>query len=204
MVPAAPPAPWTSEVDALLWWHPATGTGRRVLPPELAGRAGLPVALGGLIAYRSGPVGSYGEVFGAPVLLRGGPALTHVPFMAVDSSASVAGGRGNWALPKEPARFEGVLGRPGTVSARGDGWELRVTARARPRRLPAWAAFSCAQVWPDGSVRTFRVTVTGSVRLASAEVAHPAGSPLAGWLVPGRHPAVLVSGRQRVGPPRRS
>jgi hypothetical protein len=201
MVPAAPPAPWTSDIDALLWWHPATEAGRRALPPELAGRAGLPVALGGLIAYRSGPVGPYGEVFGAPVMLRGGPALTHVPFMAVDSSASVAGGRGNWALPKELARFDGVLGRPGTVTARGQGWALRVATRARPRRVPVWAAFSCAQVWPDGSVRSFRVTVAGSVRLASAEVAHPAGSPLAGWLVPGRHPAVLVSGRQRVGPP---
>jgi hypothetical protein len=142
-------------------------------------------------------------VFGAPVLLRGGATLSHVAFMAVDSAPSVAGGRGNWALPKELARFDGDAGRPGRVTARGDAWGLAVTARARPRAVPAWARFACAQVWPDGAVRTFAVTMRGPARAGSVEVEHDdPGAPLAAWLAPGRHAAVLVSGAQLVTPAR--
>jgi hypothetical protein len=201
-VSAAPPAPWRSDVDALLWWHRAAPAARDRLPAALAPRAGLPVTLGGLISYRAGPVGPYGEVFGTPVMLRGGPVLTHVPFMAVDSAASVAGGRGNWALPKELAHFDGDPGTPGRVVARGEGWALEVVARARRRALPAWGRFACAQVWPDGAVRTFAVTMRGRARAARVEVQHLEGSPLEAWLVAGRHPAVLVSGVQVVTPAR--
>lgn len=200
--PEIPPAPWHSRVDALLWLHRAAPAARAVLPPALAARAGLPVTIGGLISYRDGPVGPYGEVFGAPLMLRGAPMLSHVPFMAVDSTASVAGGRGNWALPKELAEFDGDPGRPGAVTARGDGWELRVTTTARTRRLPLALRMLAAQVWADGEVRTFSVTLRGRARLARVEVEHLAGSPLADWLVEGRHLAVLLSGRQDVSRPR--
>jgi hypothetical protein len=187
----------------VLWWHRATPAARERLPPALRARAGLPVTLGGLISYRVGPVGPYREVFGTPLILRGRPALTHVAFMAVDSAPSVAGGRGNWALPKELARFDGDAGRPGAVTARGDDWALTVTARARPRAVPAYGRFACAQVWPNGAVRDFAVSVRGRARPGSVEVAHddPA-SPLAGWLAAGRHPAVLVTGAQLVTPAR--
>jgi hypothetical protein len=191
-----------SEVDALLWWHPATPEARAALPAALAPRAGLAVTVGGLISYRRGPVGPYREVFGCPVLLRGGLPLTHVAFMAVDSAASVAGGRSNWALPKVMARFEGDPGRPGRVRASGDGWEIAAMAAARPRRLPAWGLAACAQAWPDGAVRTFMVRLRGWARLASVEVEHGRPSPPAAWLRAGRHPAVLVSGRQVVSAPR--
>jgi len=203
---SVPPAPWRSEVDAVLWCHRATRDARTRLPPALAGRAALPVTIGGLISYRDGPVGPYREVFGAPVLLRGGVTLTHVAFMAVDSAPSVAGGRANWALPKELARFEGDAGRPGRVTARGDGWAVAVTARARGRALPAYARFACAQVWPDGAVREFAVCMRGRAWAGSVELEHerpaepPAAAPLAGWLAAGRHPAVLVSGAQLVTP----
>jgi hypothetical protein len=201
---SVPPAPWRSEVDAVLWWHRATPAACSRLPPALTGRAGPPVTLGGLISYRRGPVGPYREVFGAPVMLRGARALTHVAFMAVDSAASVAGGRANWALPKELARFEGDAGRPGRVTARGGDWAVTVTARARPRALPAYGRVSCAQVWPDGAVREFAVRMRGRMRAGSVEVEHehPAASPLADWLTPGRHPAVLVAGAQLVTPAR--
>jgi hypothetical protein len=198
--PEIPPAPWRSSVDALLWVHPAAQAARGLLPPQLAARAGMPVTIGGLISYRDGPVGPYGEVFGAPVMLRGAPMLSHVPFMAVDSAASVAGGRGNWALPKELADFEGDPGRPGAVTARGDGWELRVTTTARARRLPMSMTMRAAQVWADGQVRAFSVRIRGRARLARVEVEHRTASPLADWLIEGRHLAVLVSGRQDVSP----
>jgi hypothetical protein len=201
-VSAPPPPPWRSEVHALLWWHRAAPGAEAALPAALRGRAGAPLTLGGLIAYRDGPVGPYAEVLGAPMLLRGGAGLSHVAFMAVDSAASVEGGRANWALPKEPAAFSGAVGRAGAVSARGAGWALTVTTAVRPRALPAWAAVRCAQEWPDGAVRVFGARMAGRARLASVQVHHDVPSALAGWLLPGRHPALLLSGRQVVGPPR--
>ena len=198
--PEIPAAPWRSSVDALLWLHPATRAARGLLPPQLAARAGIPVTIGGLISYRDGPVGPYGEVFGAPVMLRGAPMLSHIPFMAVDSAASVAGGRGNWALPKELADFDGDPGRPGVVTVRGDGWALRITTTARAHRLPMTMTMRAAQVWADGQVRAFSVRMRGRARLARVEVEHSAASSLGDWLVEGRHLAVLVSGRQDVSP----
>jgi hypothetical protein len=59
----------------------------------------------------------------------------------------------------------------------------------------------CAQVWPDGAVRAFTTRMTGRMRVATVELRHDVPSPLAGWLLPGRHPAILLSGRQVVGPP---
>lgn len=196
MVPAAP---WRSVIDAVLWWHPAVPAARGMLPPQLLGRAGLPVTIGGLICYRDGPVGAYDEIVGSPLLLR--PLLAHVPFIAVDSETSVAGGRGNWALPKVLATFEGEVGRPGRAMASGDGWALSVTTRARPRRLPFAGAIRCIQVWPDGRPREFSMRVRGRASLGHAELEHRAASPLGEWLVAGRHPAIFVSGTQDVSPP---
>jgi len=197
-----PDAPWHSVVDALLWFHLATPDARAMLPEPLIARAGTAITIGGLISYRDGPVGPYGEVFGAPVMLRGTPLLSHVAFMAVDSEASLAGGRRNWALPKVLASFDGDPGRPGPVTASGDGWELCVTAAARDRRLPFAGIFRCSQVWPDGRIREFTVRMRGRARLARAEVQHRVRSPLTGWLAAGRHPAILLSGTQDVSPPR--
>ena len=203
MVSASPPPPpWHSRIDALLWLHPATPAARAALPPELAPKAWLPVTVGGLISYREGPVGPYGEIFGAPIMLRGAPMLSHVPFMAVDSERSVAGGRGNWALPKVLAAFEGDPGVPGRVVARGDGWEIRVNATARRRRFPLSLTMRAAQVWEDGVVREFSVRMRGRARLARVDVEHLRSSPVSPWLIAGTHLAVQLSGRQDVSPPR--
>lgn len=193
------PAPWKSTVEALLWVHPAAPGARAALPRVLVSRAGLPLTIGGLIAYLDGPVGPYDEIFGAPVLLRGGaPLLSHVAFMAVNSAASVAGGRGNWALPKVLATFaaEGSDG----VTGRGEDWAVQVTAAVRPRRMPFAAAFACAQVWPDAEVRTFTVRMRGRARLARVAVQHAAPSALGRWLVDGHHLGVAISGVQDVSP----
>jgi hypothetical protein len=165
-----PPAPWTSQIDAVVWLQRA------------------PLALAGLISYREGPVGPYGEAFLAPLGARG----AQVMFMAVDSEQSMAGGHRNWALPKEMARFDGDPGTPGHVTVTGDGWAWDVTTRARGRSFPALGLYVVAQPWPDGVVRPFRVTVRGRARLGSV---HVEGR--------GRRAAVLISGRQVVGPPAR-
>jgi hypothetical protein len=197
-----PKAPWSSEIDAVLWWHPARSAAHDVLPPALGRRGGIPVTIAGLIAYRRGPVGPYAEVFGSPVLLRGGLALVHVPFMAVDSPASVAGGRRNWALPKVEARFDGDPGRGGRVSVSAGDWALALTVTARRRSLPAWGVCGCVQIWPDGQVRRFSVRVRGRAALGAVRVEHLVPSELTGWLRPGRHHAVLLSGTQHVSEPR--
>jgi hypothetical protein len=161
-----PPAPWTSQVDAVIWLQRA------------------PLALAGLISYREGPVGPYGEAFVAPL----GPRGAQVTFMAVDSEPSLAGGRANWALPKQMVSFDGDPGTPGRVTVAGDGWTLAATTRARRRAFPAYGVFVCAQPWPDGVTRGFRVAIRGRARMGSVEVDGR-----------GRHAAVLISGRQVVG-----
>ena len=126
------------------------------------------------------------------------PLVAHVPFIAVDSERSIAGGRGNWALPKVPASFDGDVGRAGRSTAEGDGWALSVAVGARPRRLPFFGVFRCVQVWPDGRAREFRVRVRGRAQVGHAEVEHHTASALSDWLVAGRHPAILISGVQDV------
>lgn len=79
---------------------------------------------------------------------------------------------------------------------------MAVTTTARRRRLPFAGSLRCVQVWPDGRPREFSVRVRGNARLGHAEVAHAAASPLADWLVAGRHPAILLSGVQEVLAPR--
>jgi Acetoacetate decarboxylase (ADC) len=197
-----PGPPWSSDIDAVLWWHAASSRAPDALPAPLARRAHVPITLGGLVAYRHGPVGPYRELFASPVLLSGGRALAHVPFIAVDSPASVAGGRRNWALPKVAARFDSDPGGRGRVEVSGRDWALAVTITARPRRLPAWGVFSCAQVWPDGRVRRFTVRVRGSAAVGSVHVEALRASESTGWLHPGRHRALLLSGTQHVSEPR--
>lgn len=195
---AIPAAPWESRIEALLWVHAAAPAARAALPPRLAPRAGLPLTIGGLIAYLAGPVGPYDEIFGAPVMLRGAPMLSHVAFMAVDSQASVAGGRRNWALPKVLASFERDVARAGHVVAHGEDWAVHVTTTVRPRRVPFAAAFRCTQVWPDGTTGDFTVRMRGRARLARVQVRHEVPSSLAAWLVDGRHVGVMISGVQDV------
>ena len=66
------------------------------------------LTIGAMLRYEDTPVGRHAEVM-AVTLIRGrrGP-ITHCPFIAVDSPASVVGGRANWALAKTLARFEGT------------------------------------------------------------------------------------------------
>jgi hypothetical protein len=191
-------------VHALLWCHRATPAAGGELPHQVAARGGLPITVGGLISYLDGPVGPYGEIFGAPLVLRPVPPVSHVAFMAVDSPASAGGGRRNWALPKVLASFDGEPGRPGTVTARGDGWDVRVSATARARRFRAVATIRCAQLWPDGVVREFSVRMRGPAQLARVEVEHRVASPLSRWLANGRHVGVVISGTQDVSTPRPS
>src|SRR5437588_6813952 len=149
MTGSPPPAPWTCRCQAVVWSARPPRDAAEWLPPALAGRRPLGV-IGGLVRYLDTPVGPYDEVFAAIGLRRGRGLAGHIPFMAVDSAASVAGGRGNWALPKTLAAFAGDMP---SLQAAGDGWRAAIHARPVGPALPLRTAGANLQQWPDGSLR---------------------------------------------------
>lgn len=198
-----PPAPWECDVEAVVWAHRPSGNHPDMAGGAVRGRGPPRLVVGGFLRCGDTPVGEYAEVFGAVVLANPRPVL-HVPFMAVDSLASLRGGRDNWALPKTLATLTGRPRDGGLLSAEADGW--RVAARVRRRRpaLPAAATLSFLQPWPDGPQRHFRATLTGRARPARVDVDVASDGALARWLSPGRHFAVAwPSARLRVHLPRR-
>lgn len=190
------PAPWACVLDAVVWCHRAAPGAADRLPAALRGRRTLPVTVGALIRYRETPVGPYHEVLGSPVLLAGsrGPEAV-VPFIAVDSLASVLGGRENWALPKTLARFDWPERPRGAfeLDAEGEGWSVHATVRPRPRALPVAAVTRNRQVTPAGAEIAFAGRLRGSARVASVEL-ETRGPTLPGWLRSGRHPALVLEG----------
>src|SRR3954452_20277954 len=144
-----PAAPWSCRVRALVWCQrasaPAFDWAAFDWPPsDWLGRP-IPVAVAGFVEYLDTPVGRYHEVLAGNLRRTGAIPAVHVPFIAVDSLASVAGGRANWALPKTMAGFETDLATA-TARASGDGWSIAVRpAGAAPRssgRTPLWMRFS--------------------------------------------------------------
>jgi len=178
-------------LDAIIWVHRAAPGAENELPRALRGRRTVPVTVGALISYRETPVGPYREVLGSPVLLAEWPLpASSVPFIAVDSIASVQGGRVNWQLPKTLARFTWP------VHAEGEGWSVRATVRARRRAFPVRATLRTRQT----ADTAFTSRARARARLASVEIeTQGAGPP--GWLRSGRHAALLLQGaRVTVGP----
>jgi hypothetical protein len=148
--------------------------------------------LGGLISYDDPPVGPYDEVVGIVGLLAGRGVTATVPFIAVDSPASVVGGRVNWALPKTVARF---TGDPATaMSATGDGWSVRAAVRTAGPSVPFRTRGAMAQPWPGGGVRRAGVRIAGRARPALVRVTVDAEPGLSGWLRGGWHLGVVIEG----------
>lgn len=188
-LPTSTPAPpWPCRVRAVVWVQRAPSP----LPSSSrwAGRVRA-VALGAVVDYLESPVGPYREVF-AGQLLRGTVLpVVHVPFIAVDSLASVHGGRVHWQLPKTTASFSDD-GRTAT----GDGWSVAVRAVERGPRLPLRGPLVSQQ----GDGRAV-VRLRGRGRPAQVHVeAH--GLTLGGWLGTGTHPGVVAEGTMLVAPPR--
>jgi hypothetical protein len=194
--PTSPPAPWHTRADVVVWLHPAAPGAARHLPPAFRDRPTIPLTVGAFVRYRDTPVGPYGEILAAPVLLAEPPLPPAcVPFIAVDSIPSIRGGREQWALPKTLARF--VFG-PGTVTAEGDGWRVEARVRARPRGLPVRLPLRDRQ--PGAGL--IDVLAAGRAQLATVEL-QATGPQLPEWLLPGPHPAVAIrDGRMTFGAPR--
>ena len=199
----APGPPWYCEVSSVFWFHKARPGAAEALPEVLRGLPRVPVTVGALIQYLDSPVGSYAEVVAAPVLVRRPFPQANVAFIAVDSGASVVGGRSNWALPKVLARFDGDIGSAGQATSTGPDWAVQVVTRPRALRLPTWLRYSCCQVWPGPTLRHFPLEVQGWSRPATVDVEVSSSGSLGSWLAPGRHLGFTVAGRLRVSAARR-
>ena len=186
------PAPWSCRVRAVVWVQRSQAP----LPAgsPYAGLA-LPLTFGAFVDYLETPVGPYREVFAGPLLRRVGRPLAHIPFIAVDSLASVHGGRAHWQLPKAMAAFSGDIGG-GDASVTGDGWSVRVSATSYGPRLPVVSPFGSAQ-----GGRTAPVDLRGRGRLSRVHVTAQ-GPTLTGWLGTGTHPGLVAEGRMVVHPAR--
>ncbi|MFG1920849.1 hypothetical protein [Cryptosporangium sp. NPDC048952] len=193
------PAPWKTKIDAAFWWHRASLEAASTLPVELRALGTIPVTFVAFVRYRESPVGAYSEIFASPVLLRQWPVPPlHVPFIAVDSLASVHGGRANWALPKTLASF---TWGSSSIAAAGDGWDVAASAQASTPRFPVAGGLKVVQLFEEGP-RPAWIGLYGRARLGRVTVA-ASGPTLSSWLTPGRHPALLISNAtMHVGAPR--
>ena len=209
LLPGSTPAPpWRCRVQAVLWWHRASPAALAVLPPQLRDRARRPLVpwplvvgplvVGAAVRYLDSPVGPYEEVLGGVLLL---PGTLHLPFLAVDSFASLQGGRAHWALPKTLAT---VRRQPtGEVVADGAGWRIGVTPHPYGPALPVAGRLRGRQIDAAGAAVSSTVTGYGRGRPARVDVqvgTDLAGEPgsIGGWLRSGRHPGAVVGCRLRV------
>jgi hypothetical protein len=199
---SAPPAPWSTRLHAVVWWHRATTAAPAAMPVVLRSRRRLPLTVAAFVRYEDTPVGGYREILATPGVLleRPVPAAT-IPFIAVDSLASIVGGRANWALPKTNARFawrEHGL----DLEARGDGWSVAARVRPRGPAFPFAIVAGDRQVGPGGGELVMRIRGRGRARLGQAMV-RVVGPELPQWLRDGRHPAIVLAGaRLRFSAPR--
>ena len=195
--PNRSPAPWDVRCSSVVWWSRADESAAKALPRALQGEATPVRVIGGLVRYDETPVGPYDEVFGVIAYRVGRRFGATVAFMAVDSPASLVGGRTNWSMPKTLARFEGapVSGQPfSAVSEVGSSWQVSANARAFGPRLPALSRARVMQQFPDGALRGSRLKARGRMRLARVQVAVDSSAGLPDWLVPGRHTGALITG----------
>jgi len=104
------PAPWTLTGEA--WAVPLLQHADDVaayVPPGCSIVAWRGWTPGGYVCvdYHNSPVGPYREIIFVPALVRHGWQWGfHVSHIYVDNTESVAGGRGNWWLPKELLAFD--------------------------------------------------------------------------------------------------
>lgn len=202
------PAPWDCVCSAVVWTERGGTAAAAALAGPLRGRRALAVT-GGLVQYESTPVGEYGEALALVAGLEGRRPWVSVPFMAVDSPASLVGGRTNWALPKSLAAFEGTPGTDHRVVARGvddvdhGDWEITASVRPIGPAVPVRTSVTMLQDFPDRGLGACPMTAAGRVRPALVTVTVRATGRLGTVLRGGRRlGAVVESARFTLGEPR--
>ncbi|MGB3484299.1 MAG: acetoacetate decarboxylase family protein [Mycobacterium sp.] len=185
------PAPWIGGGHGIWWGGRLDEHGRAVLKrqlPDVIQRDAAPVAVFGfLLNWTDTPVGSYGEIGALVVMRRRWSVFGHVPFIAVDSPASLVGGRDNWAIPKTLATFDGDPGRDAVASTQGNGFMIRTERLALGPVLPAAAAkmLRLTQARPDGTLLSSRPMTAMLWQPARFAVTVEAGPELSAWLPQG-------------------
>ena len=128
------PAPWRIAGSGVWWSTRAHWADRELLPPALRRGVRPLLRVGFAVTYSETPVGGYHELGGAILYARLGGIFGHIPFLPVDSAATMRGGRENWALPKVLADFSGDPTADSTVTvsgARPEGdWSVAITAES--------------------------------------------------------------------------
>ena len=193
----APPPPWRITAAALLWTDRPDVRARAaidaVVPREVSAGATPIATVGALIRYLRTPVGRYREVIGAVVYRRGATVFTHIPFIAVDSAASVVGGRTNWALPKTLASFEGQPAHGVSMAATGNDWCVEATPMSYRLMVPMLVPklLAVVQLGPHRSLWSVRPSCYGVTRLARIDVRMTAAPTLRDWFPSGIRRGVL-------------
>jgi hypothetical protein len=193
-LPAAAPAPWTTSGSGIQWIHRSSPGAAEHHQRGLTYDRSIPVTLGAFLRYDDGPAGAYDEILASPTfMLRNRRVCMGVPFIAVDSETSIAGGRENWALPKTLAQFDWRLDgdTPSHLTAAGDGWSVQARVRWSGPRTVLFARGSQAQVRADGTPVTVPIRSRGVGRVARIEVSSD-GPTLPQWLRSGTHFGVII------------
>ncbi|HEV2783709.1 MAG TPA: acetoacetate decarboxylase family protein [Actinophytocola sp.] len=205
----APAAPWRVRAGAVFWWarpdQRARAALRDVLPAAVGAGARPLLVIGALVGYTDTPVGPYSEILAMVVLRHGATVLGHVPFIAVDSPASVVGGRANWALPKTLAEFDGAPAEGAEVTAHALGWRIRATPRGYGPALPGplLPITPVVQIGPDGDRWSVRARGLARFRPARVDVHVEADSSLAAWFPAGPRRGILCTSFTSHIPPAR-
>ena len=188
----APPAPWNVRCRAAIWWtrpdRTASAALKDVIPAAIGAAATPLLTVGAMVSYEETPVGPYSEVLAAVVLRKGSSLSGHVPFMAVDSPASIVGGRTNWALPKTLAEFRGWPQNNAVMEAVGPGWAIQATPRSSGPPLP-WllpSLVELVQIGPDGTRFSTKPRGRGTARLARVTVEASTAPGMTSWYPAGR------------------
>lgn len=188
------PAPWECHCSALVWLGRPSRAAATVLPPALRGVSAL-AAIGAFVRYTDTPVGAYDEVLGVVGSRTGLRPWGNVAFMAVDSRASLVGGRTNWAMPKTLAGFEGEPGAGRTMTGTGADqipWSVSATSRVVGPAVPFKSKGTTRQEFSDGRIGDSPLSFAGRVRPAVVTVEVSSAGTLPTWLRPGRHLGVVV------------
>lgn len=192
------PAPWRAKARAIAWSSRPRGDARELVTELLRplGPDAVPLSVAGaLLSYSSTPVGTYNEIMAVVVYRQAHQIRCHTPFIAVDSLATLVGGRVNWSLPKILADFDGEPA-PGTrFAARTPTLSISATAHASRLTLP-WVLPPLApmiQVGDDGARVGMRLKGYGFARRAHVTV-ETTGSEIINALLPsGTYGSVFVS-----------
>jgi Acetoacetate decarboxylase (ADC) len=199
LLPAsAPDAPWRVHARAVMWTRKpspeAVATLRDVLPSSIIRNATPVRTIGAMVTYLDTPVGPYHEVLGIVILRRGKRTFAHVPFISVDSPASVVGGRTNWSLPKTLATFDGDPSSD-RMTASADGWEVDAQIAPKTLALP-WVMpplSSVVQATPDGGLWSVRMRGRGWARVARVTATVRASAATQSWFAAGDGPGIVVN-----------